>query len=81
VTKFLKRTAFFLILFQVGFTQKILWAQIELSNFNATGRAGISTTLATDYQAQGINPANLALVPQFEGFHHTFGMGELGFSG
>jgi hypothetical protein len=80
VTKFLKRTAFFLILFQVGFTQKILWAQIELSNFNATGRAGISTTLATDYQAQGINPANLALVPQFEGFHHTFGMGELGFS-
>jgi len=55
-------------------------AQIELSNFTATGRAGISSTLATDYQAQGVNPANLALDPSHEGMHHTIGFGELGFS-
>lgn len=55
-------------------------AQIEMSNFTATGRAGISTTLATDYQAQGVNPANLAQVPTYEGFHRTFGMAELGVS-
>jgi Family of unknown function (DUF5723) len=57
-----------------------LEAQIELSNFTATGRAGISSTLATDYQAQGVNPANLALDPSFDGMHHTIGFGELGFS-
>ena len=56
------------------------YAQIELSNFTATGRAGISTTLATDYQAQGINPANLAFEPTYEGKHVTIGFGELGFS-
>ena len=36
-----------------------LRAQNELSNFTATGRGGVSTTFATDYQAIGINPANL----------------------
>ena len=35
------------------------WAQTELSNFTATGRGGVATTFATDYQAIGINPANL----------------------
>lgn len=55
-------------------------AQIELSNFTATGRAGLSTALATDYQAQGINPANLAAEPLHEGLRYTFGMAELGFS-
>lgn len=35
------------------------WAQNELSNFSATGRGGVSTTFALDYQALGINPANL----------------------
>lgn len=57
-----------------------LKAQIELSNFTATGRAGVSGTLATDYQAQGINPANLALEPTYEGKNVTFGLGEFGFS-
>ncbi|NVO86665.1 DUF5723 family protein [Hymenobacter terrestris] len=35
------------------------WAQNELSNFTATGRGGVATTFATDYQCIGINPANL----------------------
>lgn len=34
-------------------------AQTELSNFSATGRGGVVTTFAADYQALGINPANL----------------------
>ncbi|MBT9391678.1 hypothetical protein KLP40_00770 [Hymenobacter sp. NST-14] len=34
-------------------------AQNELSNFTATGRGGVATTFAADYQAIGINPANL----------------------
>ena len=34
-------------------------AQNELSNFTATGRGGVINTFATDYQAIGINPANL----------------------
>jgi hypothetical protein len=63
----------------------LLWvetanAQIELSSFSATSRAGVSTALATDYQAQGINPANLGLTPQYDAFHNTIGLGELGFS-
>ncbi|WP_400193774.1 DUF5723 family protein [Hymenobacter sp. B81] len=37
-------------------------AQNELSNFTATGRGGVATTFAGDYQAIGINPANLARV-------------------
>lgn len=57
-----------------------LFAQIELSNFTATGRAGISSTLATDYQAQGVNPANLALPPLHDNLKRTMGFGELGFS-
>ena len=65
--------SFFLFLFDTE-------AQIELSNFTATGRAGISSTLATDYQAQGVNPANLALDPTYDGKHQTIGFGELGFS-
>lgn len=34
-------------------------AQNELSNFSATGRGGVVNTFATDYQALGVNPANL----------------------
>jgi len=36
-----------------------LRAQNELSNFTATGRGGVINTFASDYQAIGINPANL----------------------
>ena len=34
-------------------------AQNELTNFTATGRGGAVNALATEYQALGINPANL----------------------
>jgi hypothetical protein len=57
-----------------------LSAQIELSNFNATGRAGLTTSLSTDYQCLGINPANLAFKPIFERRQHTLGFAEVGFS-
>ena len=40
-------------------------AQNELSNFSATGRGGVINTFASDYQAIGINPANLGRVPNF----------------
>lgn len=41
-----------------GFSSGHLFAQIEYSSFTSTGRGG-ATTFATDYQAVGINPANL----------------------
>jgi hypothetical protein len=39
-------------------------AQNELSNFSATGRGGVINTFAADYQAIGINPANLGRANQ-----------------
>lgn len=75
----LARLSLVLILLVFGFPNRSL-AQIEMSNFTATGRAGLSTSMATDYQAQGINPANLALEPTHDGMNQTFGIGEFGFS-
>lgn len=69
----------FLLIFSILFQFSAL-GQIEMSNFTATGRAGISGTLATDYQAQGVNPANLAFEPSYDGMHQTIGLGEMGFS-
>ncbi|WP_345115684.1 DUF5723 family protein [Hymenobacter algoricola] len=51
------------------------WAQNELSNFTATGRGGVATTFATDYQAIGINPGNLGRVG---GARFAFTIGEFG---
>ncbi|KAA9338344.1 hypothetical protein F0P96_05785 [Hymenobacter busanensis] len=50
-------------------------AQNELSNFTSTGRGGVSTTFARDYQAIGINPANLARVGSAK---VAFSIGEFG---
>ena len=50
-------------------------AQNELSNFAATGRGGVINTFATDYQAIGINPANLGRNPNFK---VAFTLGEVG---
>ena len=77
--QFALKTWFFIASYFILFLHQAN-AQIELSNFTATGRAGISSTLATDYQAQGVNPANLALDPSYDGMHQTIGFGELGFS-
>jgi hypothetical protein len=61
------------------FSGKWATAQMEHSAFSLTGH-GIATPFARDYQALGINPANLDLQPEFEGKRYTFGMMELGMS-
>ena len=43
------------------FLSTTLFAQIENAAYNATGRAGVGTTMLTDYQALGVNPANIAI--------------------
>lgn len=55
-------------------------AQIEMSSFTATGRAGVSSTLLSDYQCQGINPANLAFKPERKKKNFCLGFGEFSFS-
>lgn len=54
-------------------------SQTELSTFTATGRGG-ATTFATDYQALGINPANLGWTWEFEEKHVAMGMFEATYS-
>jgi hypothetical protein len=48
-------------LFCLFFISTTLFAQIENAAYNATGRAGVGTTMLTDYQALGVNPANIAI--------------------
>lgn len=50
------------------------FAQSELSAYSATGRAGVATTFVTDYQAVGINPANLGFGRVNEGKKFTLGL-------
>lgn len=54
----------------------IAYSQSEGTAFNNTGRGGTATTFASDYQALGINPANIAHFG--ENTSLTFGFGELG---
>lgn len=54
-------------------------AQSDQSAFTLTG-IGIATTMATDYHAVGINPANLGRPQRYEGKRITFGLVEPGFS-
>jgi len=53
-------------------------AQVEMSRFNAVGRGGVSATFVTDYQAIGINPANLGMEKSFRDPVVTFGFLEGG---
>ncbi|WP_338764435.1 DUF5723 family protein [Bernardetia sp. ABR2-2B] len=57
-----------------------LFAQ-ELTSYGVTGRGGVATTFATDYQAIGVNPANLAIRKSFRDPKITFGFleGNIGF--
>lgn len=48
-------------LFCLLLTHTTLFAQIENAAYNATGRGGVGTTMLTDYQALGVNPANIAI--------------------
>ena len=53
-----------------------LFAQVEESSFSATGRGGTATSFVTDYQAIGINPANLGFDTDFK---IALGIGEFGY--
>lgn len=55
-------------------------AQGELSVFTATGRGGVATTFARDYQAIGINPANLGWGTGVEGKKGAFTFSEGAYS-
>ncbi len=49
----------------------------DLGNYSATGRGGVATTFATDYQTAGINPANLGFRKSFRDPTYTLGLFEL----
>ncbi|MCB0763795.1 MAG: DUF5723 family protein [Flavobacteriales bacterium] len=53
----------------------LVHAQTEISAFTTTGRAA-ATTFVTDYQAIGINPANLGWQWRHENKHFAFGLAE-----
>ena len=67
-----KFTFVFLILLAANF----LFAQTEISSFNATGSA-YSTSYLTDYQCLGVNPANLGWTRN----NHTMNIGFFEFAG
>ena len=54
-------------------------AQTEGSNFTVSG-TGIATTLVTDYQSIGINPANLGFDLKYEDPRFAFGLLEMSYS-
>lgn len=54
-------------------------SQAEYSSFTSTGRGG-ATTFATDYQAVGINPANLGWTWDFEEKKVAWGLTESSYS-
>ena len=56
-----------------------VFGQIENSSFTATGRGG-ATTFVTDYQALGINPANLGWHLEFEEKKFAMGFNEFTYS-
>jgi len=67
---------FTLLLAALGLVSPTLvYAQNELGNFSATGRGGVINTFATDYQAVGVNPANLG---RTGGSRVAFTIGEFG---
>lgn len=61
------------------FATLAVYSQSEYSSFTSTGRGG-ATTFATDYQAVGINPANLGWTWDFEEKKVAWGLSEFTFS-
>ncbi len=57
-----------------------LSGQSELSVFSTTGRGAVATPFVHDYQALGINPANLGWDPEFEDKSVALGFMEGGYS-
>jgi len=62
-------------------TVHTVFGQAEGSVVSATARGGVATTMVTDYQSIGINPANLGLRSKYETKHVTFGLLETNASG
>ncbi len=56
------------------------FGQGEQSSFTSTGRGGVATTFASDYEAIGLNPANLGMAPKYEGKNVSLGLTEFGAS-
>lgn len=54
-----------------------VFGQAEGSVVSAAARGGVATTMVTDYQSIGINPANLGLRSKYETKHVTFGLLEM----
>lgn len=69
-----------IILSLIGLTICQTFAQNELGAFTATGRAGVGTTMLTDYQCVGINPANLDFESEYENKRFNLGLMEQTFS-
>lgn len=55
-----------------------LFAQVDGGNYVLMGRSGVGTTMTTDYQCIGINPANLGLKTKYETKHVTLGLFDMG---
>lgn len=68
-----------LLLVYISLASSTAFSQIEYSSFTATGRGG-ATTFVTDYQAVGINPANLGYKSKFDNQHFTMGTNEITYS-
>ena len=68
-----------LTLFCVATVANTAIAQYEMSSFTSTGRGG-ATSFVTDYQAAGINPANLGWHSEFDEKRFTMGYNELSLS-
>jgi hypothetical protein len=62
-----------LIILIVFFCLNPLFSQHEQADFQTTARAGVGTTFAEDYNALGINAANLAKEPFFQDKKLTLG--------
>jgi hypothetical protein len=71
----MKKIIFTLILFTYSIYS---FSQSEMSVYSATGRAGVATTFVTDYQAIGINPANLGFGRLNDSKKFTLGVLEFG---
>lgn len=72
----MKKTLLFISLIVIS---KPVFSQAEYSSFTSTGRGG-ATTFATDYQAVGINPANLGWTWDFEEKKVAWGLAESSYS-
>ena len=68
-----------IFIFLSAFSSCAVFGQHEFSSFTATGRGG-ATSFVTDYQAVGINPANLGWASKYEDKKFTMGLSEFSYS-